>query len=724
MRDLIIVSNRLPVTIGRTIRKSSGGLVTAMEGLGIAGGRVRWIGWPGGAIRKTDRQREFEAYLERHDYTAVHIPPRESRGYYEGLSNSSLWPVLHYFPHYMGYEESWWRDYRRANRRFADAVLGQAGPDDLVWIQDYHLMLLPAMLRAERPDLRIGFFLHTPFPSYEVFRCHPQREALLEGLLGADQVGFHTFGYLRHFRSTVLRLLGLESEIHAISHGDRRTYIGVYPIGINAAKFAEELATDRCRRRREVYRRIYRDKRIVFNVERLDYTKGLPRRLAAIDQFLEDYPDKNSIVFIFVAVPSRGEVPEYQALLQNVERQVGQINGKHATLENTPVHFIHKSVSFTDLCALYALADVALVTPLRDGMNLVAKEYVACQEEGRGVLVLSEFGGAAEELFSALVVNPYSSHQIGQRLREALAMPREEKRLRMGQMRDRVFQYDASHWARSFVIDLETRQPAAVACAVGGEEAVSIVTRRFHAARRIVCCLDWDGTLREFEPLPDAAGPTDAIRGLLERLDANPRVDTILISGRSRDDLESWFGPYRFALVAEHGYLVRPAGCGEWRPADEPVSLAWKEPVLKVFRLYEGMTPGSSVEEKRSAVVWHYRRSDPEFGTWKAQQLMSELYEMTSNLPVEIHHGKKIVEVSSIYINKGAAVARLLQDAAPDVVLAAGDDQTDESMFRLERDDLLTVKVGPGDTRARYRVDSPDAFRRLLAKALDATGQT
>ena len=466
-------------------------------------------------------------------------------------------------------------------------------------------------------------------------------------------------------------------------------------------------------------------KQVVLNIERLDYTKGLIHRLQAIDLFLETCPDKNKIAFIFICVPSRDQVPEYQTLTETVEGLVGQINGRHGTVENAPIRFMHQAVSFSQLCALYAIADVMLVTPLRDGMNLVAKEYIACQQDDGqpGTLVLSEMSGAAEELFSALMVNPFDSPQMAERIREALMMPLEERRHRMQQMRHRVLKYDARYWAGTFLDDLRQRPPGAAVMEVTearGETAGPIADRFRRARRKIGCFLDYDGTLRGFEDSPEKAEPTQHLMDLIKRLTENPRVDLYLVSGRSQHDLQKWFGDTTAGLVAEHGYAWRRPNEQKWQTADDGLDLTWKERILEVFRHYEGTTPGAMIEEKRSALVWHYRRSDPEFGKWKSQALLAELHEMISNLPVEVHHGKKIIEVSSVHVNKGAAMKRFMLDDRHDLVFCAGDDQTDENMFRVEDPRLISVKVGPGHTNAAYRVRDPDAFMELLEVAMDA----
>ncbi|HEY1583802.1 MAG TPA: bifunctional alpha,alpha-trehalose-phosphate synthase (UDP-forming)/trehalose-phosphatase [Chthoniobacterales bacterium] len=718
--NLIIVSNRLPVTVEETVKKSSGGLVAALEGLSTEEFELKWIGWPGAAIPE-ERKTEVERLLiEEHGCIPIFLSEEEATGHYEGFSNSSLWPILHYMQNYMRYDPAWWAQYRDVNRRFADKVLEHARPGDLVWVHDYQLMLVPAMLHEAMPELKIGFFLHTPFPSYETFRCHPKRRELVGGILGADLIGFHTFGYMRHFRSAVLRLLGLDSEIAFIrTETGHRASLGVFPIGINARKFEQTLDSSEFKERLAEMRAIDGDKKVVLSVERMDYTKGILHRIEAIERFLEELEDRDTIKFIFVSVPSREGVEQYQELRAEVEARIGRINGTYATLRSSPIRFIHGSVAFVDLCALYAASDVGLVTPLIDGMNLVAKEYIACQREQAGVLILSEFAGAAGELFHAMLVNPYDAQGVAEALREALALPEEERQARNKPMRDRVMKYDAGHWARTFIEQLRTASEEEIAPETGRIQQLAESLGAAVADRRqIALFLDYDGTLREIERDPRAARPNESVRTLLTALRDHRQFDVTVISGRTSNDLAGWLGDYPFALIAEHGAAIRRAGMKEWEMLDDGVSYAWKEEMLPILRSYEQSTPGSSVEEKKTSLVWHYRNTDPEFGAWKAHQLAVELGAMMANEPVKIHHGRKIVEASASTISKGAAVQRLLAEKQYDLALCAGDDQTDESMFELKMPNLITIKVGPLPSRAQYRIATPTEFRAFLRNAL------
>jgi trehalose 6-phosphate synthase/phosphatase len=661
---LINVSNRLPVTVEEDrIVKSSGGLVAALEGLPEGQYQTKWIGWPGAAFPEEDRRQEIEEKLrEEYGCLPVFLSQEEATAFYEGFSNSSIWPLLHYLPNYLRYEPAWWEHYQNVNRSFAEKVLEIAQEGDLVWVHDYQLMLLPAMLRAVAPNLRIGFFLHTPFPAYEIFRCHPRRRELVAGMLGASRVGFHAFGYLRHFCSTVQRLLGIETELTHIPSEGHSTALGVYPIGINAPKFEQTLDSKEFLQRREEFQLAHEGKRLVVSVERMDYTKGILHRLEAIDNFLAGSDKTDAIRFVFVSVPSREGIEEYQHLVEEVESRVGQLNGKYATLLNSPIHFVHGSIPFLDLCALYALADIALVTPLIDGMNLVAKEFIACQRENPGLLILSEFAGAAEELFNALLVNPYDSAAVAGTLTQALALSPEEKQDRMRPMRERVIRYDARHWARSFIDDLvsdPTSDKRAVETPI--QEALEQLKKAFSTGERIALFLDYDGTLREIELDPRVATPNHGVGALLDHLAQKSNLDVTVISGRSQEDLKAFLGHYPFRLIAEHGASLREPGASEWHRLDRNINYAWKEELLAILRLYEQATPGSTVEEKHSSIVWHYRRADEEFGAWKANQLTEELSALTANYPVKVRHGRRMVEVTAPENNKGSAVGRLLE---------------------------------------------------------------
>lgn len=678
---------------------------------------LRWIGWSGNYPRSDEQKAKLAGQLiEEFDCTPVFMSRQEVKDFYFGYSNSMLWPVLHYNTSDMRQRDTWWQAYQEINKRFRDAVMRDVRPGDCVWIHDYHLMLLPALLREVDPSLRIGFFLHTPFPSYETFRCIPRREELLRGVLGSDVVGFHTYGYMRHFRSAAIRLLSVDAEINSIRQETHVCNMGVYPIGIPAESFEKELNTPALEAECQRIKTTHQGKRMVLNVERLDYSKGLRGRLEAIDRFLEHYPAKENINFLFIAIPSRGEVQAYQDLREEIEALVGRINGKHSSIHNTPIQFVHGSVSFTELCALYASADVMLVTPIIDGMNLVAKEYVACRRDNSGVLVLSEFAGAANELSTALIVNPYDVDGMTAALQQALDMPIEEQRDRIRPLRRLVAANNAQRWATRFLGDLcASVEPSG--CSGSRATVEAELVDGFRTASSTACFLDYDGTLRSFERTPEAASPTDRIRQVINRLSSAPNIDLFLVSGRSRENLMEWFGEFSLTLIAEHGAVFREPQSKQWGALVDAVDLSWKPAILDIVREFALSTPGSAVEEKSTSIVWHYRKCDPEFGVWKAQELMAMLCDLASNLPVEVQQGHAIVEVTSNQFNKGQAVRYFTEDSTHDLVLCIGDDTTDENMFKCEDPRLYSVKVGQGPTAAMRRLSNTDAVLGVLEAA-------
>ncbi|PKL47722.1 MAG: bifunctional alpha,alpha-trehalose-phosphate synthase (UDP-forming)/trehalose-phosphatase [Planctomycetes bacterium HGW-Planctomycetes-1] len=718
MARIINITNRLPLTIGEEIVESSGGLVSALEGVRHDYDMI-WVGWPGKVTAGKKDRLDIEKLLARkYNCLPVFLDKDEITGYYHGFSNSTLWPLLHYRSHYIRYRQDWWRQYKKVNRKFTDVILKIAKEDDIIWVHDYQLMLVPQMLKQSGKNLKVGFFLHTPFPSYEVFRCHPQRKELLAGMLGADLIGFQTFGYMRHFRSSAMRLLGADCDSMVIRCGDRKCYMGVFPIGANVQSFQAESKKARFRKKLADFKRIYRHKKVILSVERLDYSKGIIRRLEAIDRFLGKWQDKNNIVFIFISVPSRDEVPEYAQLKANVESMVGRLNGKHATVENIPIHFIYKSVDFTELCALYRLADVAMVTPLMDGMNLVAKEFVACRPDFTGALILSEFTGAANELFQAFIANPYDIDAVADSLELAINAQQDDIKRRMRGMYERVTQFDAKYWARKFINEFGKLEIEDITAQKEIDVRNELV-KRIKKSKKMVFFLDYDSTLCDLQNDPDKAGPDEQVKQLLETLSCKKNIDTFLISGRKGCELEKWFGKYNITLIAEHGFSYHSPQNDRWLKSIRNVDLSWKKSVREIFEQYVGITQGSFIEEKKSSIVWHYRMADPEFGLFNAQQLMAMLQDMLSNVPVEVRHGKKIIEVSLMQANKGLALMRFAGGKSKyDFVLCAGDDQTDESMFKLADKRLFKVKVGQGQSSAEFRLDSPKEFINILLGAI------
>jgi len=724
---LVVVSNRLPQTLnfqdGKWVTgRSSGGLATAMDPLLRATGGI-WIGWPGDASHPGDpeRQRILEEWAERDRAIAVDLPAGLVSEFYEGYPNQAIWPLFHYLPSSLRFAPKGWKAYVDANQRFCDAVVEHARPNDWIWVHDYQLMLLPRMLRQRLPDARIGFFLHIPFPSAEVFSMLPRRDEVLEGLLGADFIGFHTHRYLQHFRSSLLRVLALESQIDSVDYSGRSIGLGALPIGIAPEEFTRLIGEDpETARHYADFKARYAGQQVLLAVDRLDYTKGLPQRLRTYRHLLSANPElAGKVTLIQVAVPSREGIESYQDLRDEVNRLVGEIDGKLGTPEWTPVVYINRGIHRSELAALYRLADVAWVTPLRDGMNLVAKEYAACQPEGHGVLVLSEFAGAAAEMGEALLANPYDEERTAEVVLRALRLDPNEGRERMLALHRRVLRNNVFRWGERFLAELKsaaTRAAAPVARVRWLDP--SRVVEAYRQAKRRLLILDYDGTLVPYTSLPLQAIPPLDLIALLGRLCADPANCVALISGRRSDDLGRWFGGVAgLVLAAEHGAKLRQPGCHDWTLLRPEPSADWKNTVKPVLEHFVERTPGSFIEEKEYSLVWHYRMSEPEFREWLAGELVALLEGMLAQTDLRAYRGRMNVEVKPMWANKGALVERLLSvRAGSDFRFAAGDDRTDEDVFAALDPQAFTVHVGFDDTRARFRVPDVPAVLLLLSR--------
>jgi trehalose 6-phosphate synthase/phosphatase len=722
MSRLLIVANRLPVTVrptpdGVEVERSTGGLATGLSRPHEQSGGL-WIGWSGAGDDLSPAQRaQLEAQLSSHRLVGVPLSGDLVTRYYEGYSNGVLWPLFHYLLDQVPRQASDWDAYVQANEQFAEVVAAQYRPGDLVWIHDYQLLLLPALLRRRMPDARIGFFLHIPFPSEELFRTLPARRQLLEGLLGADLVGFHTPTYLRHFATALTDILGLTVDIDRVPLPGREVRLGVFPMGVDASLF-QNLARNPAVEAEAEALRGDGSVRILVGVDRLDYTKGIPRRLLAYERMLQTHAElREKVRLVQVAVPSRTGVEAYQDFRSLVDGLVGRINGAFGTPRWVPVHYIFRGLSAEDLVALYRAADVMLVTPLRDGMNLVAKEFVASRTDGDGVLVLSEFAGASWELPEALQVNPYDTEGTAEVIFRALTMEPEERRARLAPLRERVATFDVHRWVSHFMEQLErVTDPSARALSpTAGEAALrDELTGALERNDELLILLDYDGTLVPFTATPELARPDAGLIHLLRSLAGRPDAEVHIVSGRGREALEQWVGGLPIWLHAEHGFWSRPPGQAEWTPVAD-IHAAWREPVLGILRDITARTPGSLIEVKAVAIAWHYRMADLETGARRANELRIHLNQLLSNQPVEILAGNRVLEIRPYGVHKG----RILPPMSPEreartTILGVGDDRTDEDLFLSLPPNAISVKVGPGATRARFRLESPSSVRALL----------
>jgi len=726
MGRVIIVSNRLPVYVTRKggelrLQQSVGGVAVGLQSLHREYGGL-WIGWPGLADeRGKDKRDEITRAMEERGLHPVFLTQQEIEQFYYGFCNRTIWPLFHYFTHYTVYSKRLWEAYVRVNERVADEVAAVARPDDVIWVHDYQFMLLPKLLRERRAGAAIGFFLHIPFPSFEVFRLLPWREEIVQGMAGADLVGFHTYDYVRHFLSCTRRLLGYEDALGNISGGDHVVKADAFPMGIDYDRFASAVDSPAVAREIRRIRAKVGDRKVVLSIDRLDYTKGIAERLEAFAKFLAECPEyENRVTMILVAVPSRTRVEHYVNLKSRVDELVGRINGRYGTLDWTPVWYLYRALPFTTLVALYRTADVALVTPLRDGMNLVAKEFLATRKEATGVLVLSEMAGASNVLGEAVIVNPNNRDQMIEALKTALTMPEEEQIERNKLMQARLRRYDLRRWGGDFLESLSAAldHQRELGATVFTESDKEKLVRDYVSASRRLILLDYDGTLVSFADRPAAAKPDSGLLELLGALAGEEGNEVVIISGREKSELERWFAGLDVSLVAEHGVWIRERG-GEWRMI-EPLVEDWKEEVRPFLEACVDKTPGSFIEEKEHSLVWHFRKVEPGLGALRAWELKDQLVNLTANLDLGVLVGSKVVEIKSAAANKGRAAMHWVGRGGWDFTLAVGDDVTDEDMFAVLPDSAYTVKVNLAPSQAKFNLESVAQVRDLLRELVGA----
>jgi len=721
-QKLIVVSNRLPVSVSRKrkqikLKESPGGLATGLRSLKEQK-EVLFIGWPG-YIPRNSKEKNYikERLINEHQCYPVFLSRSELDQYYYGFSNRTLWPLFHYFSSYSTFEEPEWKAYQKANQKFFQEVTEIVDSEATFWVHDYHLMLLPKLIRKMFPKSSIGFFLHIPFPSSEIFRILPWRTEILEGLLGADLLGFHTYEYARHFLSSALRLLGYEHEFGSISIDDRIVRVDNFPMGVDIEKNDRLLADPEVQKETEqCKKRIGEDNKIILSVDRLDYSKGIPHRLRAFEAFLaKNRKWRKKITYIMLCVPSRTKVSHYRELKEEIDRLVGNINGRFGTPSWTPVNYIYRSRPFKKLISLYSAADIALVTPVRDGMNLVAKEYVAAKNDNDGVLILSGTAGSAEELGEALIVNVHNKNEIVEAIKKALTMPQKEKASRMKTMRKRIIDYDIKQWTQSFMNSIEETKSiqASREHRKLNQHWKKEILSEYKKSKNRLLLFDYDGTLISFSKKPENSKPDKELKRLLISLSNQQKNKLVIISGREKKIMDQWLGDIQCGLVAEHGSWIKTSPDSQWEKQGR-LPFQWKNRIKPILKNYESRVPGSFVEEKEFGLAWHYRNAIPELGEIRSHELFDNLNEFLANTNLQLMHGNKVIEVRVAGINKGIAANHFLRIKDWDFILALGDDWTDEEIFKALPSKGFSVKVGYGHTEARLFLESPKSSRELL----------
>lgn len=732
MQRLLIVSNRLPVKINEdergnlTVQASEGGLATGMKSV-YKNYESLWFGWSGMYSDEMNPEKEanIEKLLKKERCVPISLNEDEVNNYYYGFSNKTLWPLFHYFTQYAEYEDTFWDTYKKVNQKFAEVLKPHLQQGDKIWIHDYHLFLLPQLIREYMPQADIGFFLHIPFPSFEVFRQLPWREEILNGILGADLVGFHTFDYERHFMSSVRRQLGYENTYNRIRLENRIMKVDAFPMGVDYKKFhsaANEVFQGKQQKSRiaqnihEFYTQNSGNK-LILSMDRMDYTKGIYNRLLAFEKYLEQHPDNHERISMFMlSVPSRTNVDHYQELKSEIDETVGRINSRFGTTGWMPIWYLFRSMPFEQLIELYCYSDIALITPIRDGMNLVAKEYMACRVDHKGVLILSEMAGAAKELGEAIIVNPNDIQSIANAIDEAIHMPEDIQKKSNQIMTERLQRYNVEHWSQDFMDswrEIKKLQEDQKSYKIHPLISENINNKYIEANKRLLI-LDYDGTLVPFKKEPKDAIINHEIMELLRTINNHSDTDIYIISERNREFLNDVFGDSDLGLIAEHGVCIKHPG-KKWQQIHH-FDKEWQPEIKDILQLYTDRTPGSFIEEKNSSLAWHYRKADPDLGNKRAWELNDSLRDLLSNQNIEVIEGKKVLEVKQSGINKGLTAEMLMQQKDYEFVLAMGDDWTDENMFRIIDEHNISVKIGMEQTQANYFIDTSEKVLQFLRR--------
>jgi trehalose 6-phosphate synthase/phosphatase len=720
----IIVAYRLPFKLVKKkdqyiAQQNSGGLVSAILSLSekmnlerLTTSRILWIG-------TGDSKLGVENSNPKFDLHPVEIPRKVNDNYYGGFCNKTIWPLFHYFPQETIFDNSYYEAYESANNLFFKTLNKIILPGDFIWIHDYHLFLLPEMIRKSFPEANIGFFLHTPFPSFELFRLFPKhwRESILKGIIGADVVGFHTNDYTQHFLKSIKRTFGYKTDQNFIDVDCRLCKADGFPIGIDFNKFHDACSSGKTMLQKKKLQNHITGKKLIFSVDRLDYSKGLIKRLEAFERFLENFPQWHyKVIFNMIVIPSRDNIDTYREIKKEIESTVGRINGKYSNLSWRPVIYQYKSIPFNELVALYNLSDVALITPLRDGMNLVAKEYIACQTENKGMLILSEMAGAAVELNEAIIINPSDIEETSDAIDKALSMPDEEKEWKILKMQNRLKRYNVFTWAADFFsqIDYIKKEQEKMQVKYLDNNALKFIKAKYEASKKRIFLVDYDGTLTPIAPLPEMALLNRKMEDLIKGISEDKRNTIAIVSGRDRYFIENQFKHLDVILIAEHGFYIKYPG-GEWMKNME-VDLSWKDKLLPVLNNYVDRCSGSIVEEKNASIAWHYRNVEEGIASLRIHELKDDLNDLlSSESKLQLLDGDKVLEVKSILYDKGTAASELIKKYNYDFILAVGDDKTDEDLFRVIPKSGFTIKVGSKPTNAKFNIKNQSQIFEILS---------
>ncbi|KAK6518975.1 threalose-6-phosphate phosphatase [Arthrobotrys megalospora] len=617
------------------------------------------------------------------------------------FAQREIWPTFHYLlrePTDGRNERTWWDDFIKFNQAFADKIIEVYKPGDIIWVHDYQLLLVPSMLRQKLSSAYIAFFLHSPFPSSEFFRCMTKRKELLAGVLGANQLGFQSYAYAKHFISSCTRVLGFESSGNGVDAYGAHVAVDVFPIGIDAAKVDQDSHNANIDQKMQAIRELAAGKKIIVGRDRLDSVRGVVQKLRAFEMFLELYPEwREKVILIQVTTPSVSEGPKVE---HQVSELVAHINGTYGSIHFSPVQHFPQYLSQDEYYALLRVADLGLITSVRDGMNTTSLEYVVCQKETHGPVILSEFTGTAGSLCDAFQVNPWDYRGVAEAINTCLSLSAETKEELHSKLYQHVSTNNVQNWTTTFLKGLLTNLASHDQSQATPPLDRQALLDQYNKSTRRLFMFDYDGTLTPIVKDPQAAIPTDKIIRTIKTLASDPQNNVWIVSGRDQAFLEQWMGDIaELGFSAEHGSFVRRPRSSEWVNLTEKFDMAWQKDVLDIFQYYTERTQGSFIERKRCALTWHYRRADPDYGAFQARECQSHLENtVMQKYDVEVMTGKANLEVRPTFVNKGEIAKKLVaeypDDAKPDFVLCLGDDTTDEDMFRaLRRSTLPTEHV-------------------------------
>lgn len=732
MKRLFMIANRLPLQV--IVNNGEKELIPIDDGFDSGlnyfydSFDIKWIGRSGVNVNEISEleKQHIDNNFRSENCIPIYLDQHLREEFIEGFCDNTIWPLFNYFTQITRYNPTQWEAYKKVNQLYADTISKYVGENDILWIHDYHLMLLPKLIRDILPNVSIGFFLHIPFPSFEVFRLLPWRIDLLEGILNADLIGFHTYDYQRHFMSCVRRLLGHETFFNRIRLNDRIVKVDAFPKGIdfdfynNSAKELNEINSiedSDIRKELKEFLRKDKDRKIILSIDRLDYTKGIPDRIKAFELFLKTYPEYIEKVSLFLFVkPSRENLTDYKDLKKQMDELVGRINGKYGSIGWMPIWYFYRAIDKMESIELYRSADIALITPTRDGMNLPAKEYIASRIDKTGVLILSEMTGAAKELGESLIVNPNSRAEVANAIYQALNMTIAEQVKQNSILQKRLSIYNEERWANDFINGLEgvkklqesnyTRKVT--------NQVINKFVEKYKTSKKRIIFLDYDGTLTGFHNDPQKAMPDKELYTIMEKLTGNKNNTIVVISGRDKETLSKWFKHYydNLAFIAEHGVWNKNPG-GDWSMNNQ-IDKEWMDIIEPVLQNFVDRTPRSFIEYKNYSLVWHYRHADPDMGLQRAWELKDDLKNYIANLNLEIMDGDMVIEIKNAGINKGIAALNKLGEYEYDFILAIGDDWTDEYTFNSLPDSAYTIKVGTKSTAAKYYINDVKSVRQFL----------